>query len=204
MLHFCLTPRGDGTRSVESARVIMLIAGGILNLVRQEGRSPRNPELDTMAPKAPLFPRIASTKAIAPKKKSNLLTKSLGFLMDDAPDAPAPLGNAPIDYECLKIMIRDRVIGALFNYLGSQHELTDEKRGEIESLIRYPKQASLAPDADTRYAGLKMLFDIRVRVPGNASSEPHLSWLGESHAYGVPSWMVRLSVIEPLLDTISR
>ena len=61
----------------------------------------------------------------------------------------------------------------------------------------------MAPDADIRYVGLKTLFDIRIRVPGVAASEPHLSWLGESPAYGVPSWAVRPSVIEPLLDTIS-
>ena len=161
--------------------------------------------IDRMASKEPLFPRIASTKVVAAKKtkKPNLLTKSLSFLMDDAPEAQSTHQDTKIDYDKLKIVIRDRIVDALFKYLESLRQLNDEKRTEIDSLIKHPKQASLATDADTRYIGLKTLFDIRVRVPGVASSEPHLSWLGESPAYGVPSWAVRLSVIEPLLDTIS-
>ena len=159
-----------------------------------------------MASKEPLFPRIDSTKAVATnknKKKPGLLMKSLSFLMDDAPETQASHNETEIDYEKLKITIREKIVDALFKHLESQHQLTDEKRSEIDALIKYPKQASLAPDADARYVGLKTLFDIRVRVPGVASSEHHISWIGESPAYGVPSWAVRLSVIEPLLDTIS-
>ena len=133
-----------------------------------------------MTPKEPLFPRFASTKGVAPKKakKSNLLMKSLSFLMDDAHESQSTNQDTQIDYDKLKFVIRDHIVDALFKHLESLRQLTDEKRTEIDSLIRYPKQASLAPDADTRYVGLKTLFDIRVRVPGVASSEPHLSWLG--------------------------
>ena len=156
-----------------------------------------------MAPKEPLFPRTSTTTAKPAKKRPNFFIKSLGFLMDDAPKAQAVREDTQIDYEILKITIRDRIVEALFKHLELQRQLTDEKRNEIDALIKYPKQASLSTDPDTRYAGLKALFDIRVKVPGVASCEPHLSWLGESPAYGVPPWAVRLSVIEPLLDTIS-
>ena len=158
---------------------------------------------DRMATNEPLFPRLATPKAQAAPKKAGLLMKSLSFLMDDAPEPQTALEDAQIDYERVKITIRDRIVDALFKHLNAQKPLTEDKRNEIETLIKIPKLASLSNDKDTRYTGLKTLFDIRVRVPGVASSEPHQSWLGESPAYGVPCWAVRLSVIEPLLDTIS-
>ena len=102
-----------------------------------------NAELATMASKEPLFPRIDSTKAVAAtknKKKPELLMKSLSFLMDDAPETQASHNETQIDYEKLKITIRDRIVDALSKHLESQHQLTDEKRNEIDALIKYPKQ----------------------------------------------------------------
>ncbi|WP_448189460.1 hypothetical protein [Azospirillum sp. sgz301742] len=157
-----------------------------------------------MTAKEPLFPRMAAAEAKAPKKKKlSLFEKGLGFLMEEVPEGQQGHGDRPIDYEALKRVIRDRVVEALFAYLEAQHQLTEAKRREVESVIHYPMELSLAADADTRYVGLQTLFDIRLKLPGEASCEPHPSWLGTSAAYGVPSWVVRLSVIEPLLDTLS-
>ena len=157
-----------------------------------------------MTSKDPLFPRLASAETKAPKKKKlSFLERGLGFLMEEAPEGQQTPGGHPIDYEALKRAIRDRVVEALFAYLEGQHQLTEAKRKEVEQVIHYPMEISLAADADTRYVGLQALFDIRLKLPGQASCEPHPSWLGQSAAYGVPSWVVRLSVIEPLLDTLS-
>ncbi|HYH39966.1 MAG TPA: hypothetical protein VD860_17220 [Azospirillum sp.] len=152
-----------------------------------------------------LFPRAAPSAA-APKKtkKPSLLEKSLGFLMEDVREQPAGQGDLPIDYDKLRHGIREQIVAALFSYLDSKHQLTEAKRHEVEMLLKLPKEWSLAAEPDTRYVGLQTLFDIRLRVPGDAACEPHPSWLGQSAAYGVPSWVVRLSVIEPLLDTLSN
>lgn len=157
-----------------------------------------------MTSKEPLFPRVSSTEQKTPKKKKvGLFEKGLSFLMEDVSGEHPAHENRPIDYEKLKHTIRDRIVETLFAYLESQHQLTEEKRREVELVIRHPKESSLAADADTRYAGLQTLFDIRLRLPGQVSCEPHPSWLGTSAAYGMPSWIVRLSVIEPLLDSLS-
>ena len=156
-------------------------------------------------PQEPLFPRIAAAEK-KPKaaRKPSLLEKGLGFLMEDARQAPPSAADRPIDYDRLRRSIRERIVEALFAYLESQRQLTEAKRREVEQLIRYPLESSLAENADARYAGLQILFDIRLKLPGQGAAEPHPSWLGDSPAYGVPSWVVRLSVIEPLLDTLSN
>lgn len=154
--------------------------------------------------KDPLFPRVAAPQAprTKPAKKS-FLERSLGFLMEEDAGAKTSLADFPIDFDQLKRGIRERIVAALFAYLESRHQLTEGKRKEVELLVRYPMENSLADDADTRYVGLQTLFDIRLKLPGENTCAPHPSWLGESAAYGVPAWVVRLSVIEPLLDTLS-
>ncbi|HYE38788.1 MAG TPA: hypothetical protein VEB23_02575 [Ramlibacter sp.] len=153
----------------------------------------------------PLFPRIVPAETTPKKpKKTSLLEKSLSFLMEEVTEQQNGRGDLPIDYEKLKVDIRERIISALFSYLDAQHQLTDAKRTEVELIIKHPRELSLAADADTRYVGLQTLFNIRLKLPGDATCEPHPHWLGESPAYGVPSWVVRLSVIEPLLDTLSH
>jgi len=153
-----------------------------------------------------LFPRIAAPEAPAKKaaRKPSLLEKGLGFLMEEVQDKAQGGADLPIDYEALKQGIRERIVDALFRYLEEQHRLTEAKRKEVELIIKHPMEAALSADADTRYLGLQMLFDIRLKLPGDAVCEPHPSWLGNSPAYGVPAWVVRLSVIEPLLDTLAN
>lgn len=155
-------------------------------------------------PHEPLFPRTTpSEKKPKAARKPSLLEKGLGFLMEDAPEAQKSPADRPIDYDRLKQGIRERIVEALFAYLESQRQLTEAKRREVEQLLAYPKEASLSPEPDMRYAGLQTLFELRLRIPGEDVSEPHPSWLGDSAAYGVPSWVVRLSIIEPLLDTLA-
>lgn len=151
-----------------------------------------------------LFPRAAPSES-APKKtkKPSLLEKSLSFLMEDVRNQPSGQADLPIDYVKLKDSLREQIIAALFSYLDGKHQLTDAKRKEVELLLKLPLEYSQSEEPDIRYVGLQTLFDIRLRVPGDGACEPHPSWLGESAAYGVPSWVVRLSVIEPLLDTLT-
>lgn len=167
------------------------------------GASFELPSLDTMVSVEPLFPRAEAPKAKVEKKKAGFLQRSLGFLMEDTPGDAGQGEGRPIDYGALKQLIRQRIVDALFKYLDETLQLKAEKRREIESVIQQPRENSLAAEDDVRYVGLKTLFDIRLRLPGGGDSAPLDSWLGESPAYGVPSWVVRLSVIEPLLDSLS-
>lgn len=151
-----------------------------------------------------LFPRSVPPQAPRAKPgKKSFLEKSLGFLMEEDTGARPSNSELPIDYERLKRDIRDAIVSALFTYVESRHHLSDSKRKEVEHLVKIPLENSLADDPDTRYAGLQTLFDIRLKVPGETVPEAPPTWLGDSAAYGVPAWIVRLSVIEPLLDTLA-